>query len=71
MKELTRIQQQTIEFIEAFIAENGYAPTLREMAEYFGVSHEAIADRIYYIEQKGRIKCAPNKARAIRILPAG
>ena len=35
---LTRRQKELIDFLDRFIEKKGYAPTIEEMAEHFGLS---------------------------------
>lgn len=51
---LTPKQKQILEFIEGFIKENDYAPSYREIAEYFGFSSVAtVAEHVDNLKTKG------------------
>jgi len=51
---LTPKQKQILEFIEGFIKENDYAPSYREIAEYFGFSSVAtVAEHVENLKNKG------------------
>lgn len=54
---LAPVQRQTLEFLRNFIAENGYAPTLKDIAEHIGVRSASTAH--FHLERlvsKGFIK---------------
>ena len=60
---LAPVQRQTLDFIKAFIAEKGFAPTLKEIAERIGVKSVSTAHfHLERLEQKGYIKRGPNSA---------
>lgn len=68
MKDLTNRQQEILSYLEAFIGEHKYPPTLREIAAHFGISAKGAHDHIKALEKKDRIKCDINRSRAIEIL---
>ncbi len=68
MKELTKRQEETLEYIRAFIDKHNYPPTIREMAASFNISVKGAYDHIKALEKKGRIKCDGNRSRTIEIL---
>lgn len=70
MKGLTARQRQLLEYIEAHLAENGYPPTLREMAAELGVSSpNGVNDHLKALERKGYIaRSAGPKSRAITLI---
>jgi repressor LexA len=54
---LAPVQRQTLEFLKRFIADRGYAPTLKEIAEHIGV--KSVSTAHFHLErlvQKGFIK---------------
>ena len=63
---LTEKQEAVLNHVESCIKKNGYAPTLKEMSEHFGITPMAIKDRLELIEKKGYIERVGN--RAIKIL---
>ena len=67
---LTDRQQQALHALEQWIAEHGYAPTLRELAGALGVTVNASTCLLEALEAKGRIRRWPGKARAIGIVGA-
>ena len=68
MKRLTRRQQEILSFIKAFIQEHTFPPTIREVADQFGISVKGGYDHIKAIEKKGCIRCTHNRSRAIVVL---
>jgi repressor LexA len=69
MKELTRRQQQVLDFLEAQQQRQGMAPSLREIARHFGFrSLTAAADHLRALQRKGVIEKPPRQARALRLL---
>ncbi len=54
---LAPVQRQTLEFLRNFLADNGYAPTLKEIANHIGVKSASTAHfHMERLEQKGFIK---------------
>ncbi len=68
MKNLTRRQQEILNFIRSFIKENHFPPTIREVAEKFEISVKGGYDHIKALEKKEVIKCGSNRSRSIVIL---
>jgi repressor LexA len=54
---LAPVQRQTLEFLRNFIADRGYAPTLRDIANHIGVKSASTAHfHLERLEQKGFIQ---------------
>lgn len=68
MKDLTEKQQFILQFIESFILDQGYPPTIREIGDKFEITAKGAYDHIKAIEKKGYIKCEKNRSRAIELL---
>ena len=68
MKELTEKQKNVLLFIRKYTEENTCPPTVRETAEYFGVSLKAIQDHIVALRKKGYLSESNNKSRSLKIL---
>lgn len=67
MNELTRRQQQVLEFVQSFQQQGAPAPTLREIAEHFGFkSSRAAADHLDALKRKGVLASEAGKARSLR-----
>lgn len=68
-KDLTNRQRQIYEVLISYIAEYGFAPTVREMCKLTGLaSTSSITLHLKTIEDKGYIKRYPSCPRAITIL---
>ena len=69
MHDLTRKQQQILDFIRKKQAEHGSMPTIREIAAQFGFrSPNAVTDHLEPLRKKGLIASAPGKARSLRVV---
>jgi repressor LexA len=69
MATLTKRQKQLVDFLEHYIIEHGYAPTLSEVGQYFGLSSLATVHKhLRNLEQKGFIKRTHNHSRALEIM---
>src|SRR5262249_1422565 len=68
MAELTKRQQEVLEFIERALQQGQPAPTLREIAAHFGFSSSrAAADHLDALKRKGVLEAPPGKVRALRL----
>jgi len=69
MKALTGRQQELLDFIQQHVAENGYPPSIREMAEHMGIrSTNGVNDHLKALERKGYLsRKAGLKSRAIAV----
>ena len=68
--ELTTTQEKVLHFLEKFVGERGYPPTLREIATHFGLKGpKAPQKTLNILERKGYIKREAGGSRAIEILP--
>jgi len=68
MKQLTKRQQEVAAFIEEYIDKNGYAPSVRNIADNFGFSPKAAFDHMTALKKKGVIKTADNLSRGLQLL---
>jgi repressor LexA len=68
MATLTKRQKQMVDYLENYIDEHGYAPTLAEVGEYFGLSSLATVHKhLRNLETKGFIRRIHNHSRALEI----
>jgi repressor LexA len=68
MATLTKRQKQMVDYLEHYIGEHGYAPTLAEVGEYFGLSSLATVHKhLRNLENKGFIRRTHNHSRALEI----
>jgi len=64
---LTTRQRQILHFIQGFLAEQGYPPTVREIAAHFGIDYRAAIDHLRALERKGSLTRS-SRSRGIQIL---
>ena len=67
MKGLTSRQKEVLEFIRSFIGENRFPPTIREIADFFGVSPKSAHDHVLAMEKKGYLSFNKRHSRTIEI----
>jgi repressor LexA len=68
MATLTKRQKQLVDYLENYISEHGYAPTLAEVGQYFGLSSLATVHKhLNNLELKGVIKRNHNHSRALEV----
>lgn len=66
---LYRRQRQILEYIQKFIKDNGYGPTLMEIGKKMGLSSPAtVHEHLKTLEKKGFIKRNSNEVRGIQVL---
>ncbi|MBF6568165.1 MAG: transcriptional repressor LexA [Candidatus Binataceae bacterium] len=69
MNTITKRQKQMIDFIDRYIEQHEYAPTLAEIGEYFGLSSLATVHKhLKNLEERGRIRRDHNHSRALEIV---
>ena len=70
---LTRRQREIYDYLAEFIEGNGYAPSLEEIADRFGLSSVAtVHEHLENLESKGAVRRDPHRSRAIELTePAG
>lgn len=68
-KQLTKKQEEILEFIKKRIKERGYPPAVREICEATGLkSTSTVHGHLTRLEKKGYIRRDPSKPRAIEIV---
>ncbi|MFW6303211.1 MAG: transcriptional repressor LexA [Candidatus Sumerlaeota bacterium] len=68
---LTKRQREMLDFLERFIRENGYSPSLEEICEGVGLSSIATVHvHLRNLEAKKMIRRLANRSRSIELLPA-
>jgi len=66
MATLSRRQAETLAYVQEYLARNGYAPSLREVAQHLGVRSVAtVHQHMRALEDKGYVMRDWNKTRAI------
>jgi repressor LexA len=66
---LTPRQLEIVNFIRDYFAENGYAPTMQEMADHLGVSRPTVFEHIEALEAKGALRRQALRSRGIELAP--
>lgn len=67
---LTKRQKELVDYLDAYILKSGYAPTLEEIGQHFGLSSLAtIHKHLTNLEQKGMIRRKWNRSRALEVVP--
>jgi len=65
---LTKRQKEILEFISGFIEENGYSPSMEEIADYFQfASLNAVFKHLEALESRGYLHRDSNRARSIQL----
>ena len=68
MATLTKRQKQMVDYLQQYIEQNGYAPTLAEIGQFFGLSSLATVHKhLHNLEAKGFIRRTHNHSRALEI----
>jgi repressor LexA len=68
MKTLTSRQTEVLDFISSFLDDHAYPPTIREIAEHFGISVKGGYDHVRALEKKGRLRHGENRSRALEVV---
>lgn len=67
---LTRRQKEILDFLTRHIERKGYAPTIEEIGDHFGLSSLATVHKhLTNLQEKGLIKRAWNRSRALELVP--
>lgn len=66
--ELTTRQREIFDFIQAFIKEKGYPPSVREIGGHFSIYPRAAFDHLRALEKKGYLKRQNSMSRGLEIL---
>lgn len=68
MTDLTRKQQQILDFIQKWQRTDGATPTFQEIADQFGFrSLNSVTEHVRLLRQKGALATEPGKARSLRV----
>ena len=71
MQPLTKRQREIFDFLNEFIDQNGYAPSLEEIGRRFGLSSLATVHKhLTNLQEKGFIKRAWNRSRSVELVPS-
>lgn len=64
-KPMTKSQSKIYTWIEKWIAEKQYPPTVREIGEAFEITVNGVRNHLNYLESKGYITRVPKQSRTI------
>jgi repressor LexA len=68
---ITKRQKEILEYLKTFLLEEGYSPTLEEIADHFGLaSLNGVYKHLKVLEERGFIQRLSNRARSIKIVDA-
>ena len=68
---LTKRQKEIVDYLDEYIAEHGYAPTIEEIGHHFGLSSLATVHKhLTNLQEKGLVKRAWNRSRALELVPS-
>ncbi len=66
---LTRRQKEMLDFLNGYIEQNGYAPTIEETAHHFGLhSLATVHKHLTNLQKKGLVKRDWNRSRALELV---
>ena len=68
MRTLTERQKEIVNHIDEYIKQNGFSPSIRDIALHFEISAKGAHDHILALEKKGAIKRHFKKSRSLTIL---
>jgi repressor LexA len=67
---LTRRQKEILDFVSRHIQRRGYAPTIEETCEHFGLrSLATVHKHLTNLESKGLVRRSWNRSRALELVP--
>jgi repressor LexA len=70
MKELTDRQKVVLSFIEHFIHDHNYPPTIREIADHFEISVKGAHDHVTALKKKGSLRQEEKRSRTMEVVGA-
>ncbi|ABR31038.1 LexA family transcriptional regulator [Thermosipho melanesiensis] len=68
MKKLTEKQQKVLDFIKNYIQQNGYSPSIRDIAKHFKLTPRGAHIHVIALEKKGYITRNPKNSRSISLV---
>src|SRR5512132_309934 len=70
MLPLTKRQREILDYLNDFIQQHGYAPSLEEIGRRFGLSSLATVHKhLTNLQEKGFIRRAWNRSRSVELVP--
>ena len=71
MLPLTKRQREILDYLNEFITQHGYAPSLEEIGRRFGLSSLATVHKhLTNLQEKGFIRRAWNRSRSVELVPS-
>jgi repressor LexA len=71
MQPLTKRQREILDYLNEFIQQHGYAPSLEEIGRRFSLSSLATVHKhLTNLQEKGFIRRAWNRSRSVELLPS-
>jgi len=64
---LTARQHEVLAFVEEFCQQQGYPPTVREVAAAFGIQPRAADDHLSALKRKGYLRREPGRSRGLAL----
>ncbi len=68
-KKITLVQQETFDAVCAHVDAAGYPPTVKELANLFGISPASAHERLKQLIRKGYLKHKSGKSRGLSVIP--
>ncbi len=68
IEEITAPQRRTLGELRRFISQQGFPPTIQELADILGISAPSVRDQVSQLERKGYVKREPRKARGLTVV---
>ena len=71
MQPLTKRQREIMDYLNEFIQQHGYAPSLEEIGHRFNLSSLATVHKhLTNLQEKGFIRRSWNRSRSVELLPS-
>ena len=71
MQPLTKRQREILDYLNEFIQQHGYAPSLEEVGKRFNLSSLATVHKhLTNLQEKGFIRRAWNRSRSVELMPS-
>jgi repressor LexA len=71
LQPLTKRQREILDYLNEFIQQHGYAPSLEEIGKRFSLSSLATVHKhLTNLQEKGFIKRAWNRSRSVELMPS-
>jgi repressor LexA len=64
---LTEKQQAILNFINEYVSENGFPPSVREIGQHFGIYPATVQDHINALERKGHLQKKRFQSRTLSV----